>query len=105
MAVLFLILTVFGSVLQSQDRCHDLSPIDSGSSEGIRLNVQNSVSAEHSEETGSAALHICHLGHCSFVLESIVSFFSIGPKYLQVDRSSFFLISDFHSNLYRPPIS
>lgn len=106
MAILFLMLIVFGSAVQAQDHCHDRSTIDSGATqkESFQLNVQKAATAEHADET-EATFHICHLGHCSFVLESIVSFFSISPKYLQVENPLFLLISDFHSNLYRPPIS
>lgn len=110
MVVVFLILTVFGVVIQSQDHCHahchEVSAINSGlSQKGIQLGEQKIVTTEHVDETESATFHVCHLGHCSFVLESIVSFFSINPKHILVVRPQFFSISDFHSNLYRPPIS
>lgn len=113
-AIFFSLITVFSILSQANSFCSSASvKKSSGTSSTLEKQEENlspeylndGDSSETSCDSGNLSCHNCHLGHCSFPISSI---FQVGILLFATPLDSkvaFFVIFDFHTNLFRPPIA
>lgn len=107
-AVLFTIVT-FTSVAQPQNAlCNDfdstLNNIQSESPPHLTA-AKNLPSTKQGTGQDQSICHTCHLGHCSFVLTSTLPILDYNEVVVLNFSLYNFSLSDFKSQVFRPPIS
>jgi hypothetical protein len=104
-------ITLIGVLSQASASCASLE-----SKPSVSLELQNyssitnqsfppqgqQTSAHH--HAGSAH-HNCHLGHCVFILSSLVALSPLSPDQILEFTDLSVVISDFPTSLFRPPIA
>lgn len=107
LAVCLVLITVLGAYAPADAACEDAPKIDiSIDNHSHQVDeLKSGLNGSHSSESASEMCHNCHLGHCSFTLSPAQAFESRRLPVVHNTLSQFFVLLDFHSNLYRPPIS
>lgn len=107
-AVFFTIVTLI-SVAQPQNAlCNDSeSTLNNSQSESAPhfTTAKNLPSTKQNTDHDQSICHTCHLGHCSFTLTSTLPILSYNETAILNFSLYDFSLSDFKSQVFRPPIS
>lgn len=110
----FILMTVFGVFSQGNSSC--LDDLQASDSQQVLYSAEDSHSHQGSSSSQpvshqsdcshhSSAGHNCHLGHCAFTLGSNLVLASLSLGAILDFNEVSFIIFDFQSGPFRPPIA
>ncbi len=97
-------ITLIGVLSQASASCASL---ESKPSVSLELQNYSSITNQSFPPQGqqTSAHHNCHLGHCVFILSSLVALSPLSPDQILEFTDLSVVISDFPTSLFRPPIA